>query len=74
MNFVRPLMFTLKTLYRRTLFAGLGWSAEETESLINLWGEANVQSKLNGLFRNCAIYEQIAWVKDSLGYHRMWEQ
>ena len=56
------------------MMAGSGWSAEETRSLISLWGEANVQSQLDGVSRNRVIYERIARDMDSLGYERTWEQ
>ena len=43
-------------------------------SLISLWGEANVQSQLDGVSRNRVIYKRIAWDTESLGYAKMWEQ
>ena len=56
------------------MIAGSGWSTEDTRSLIGLWGEANVQSQLDGVSRNHVIYERIAWDMGSLGYDRTWEQ
>ena len=52
--------------------AGAGWSAEETKALISLWGQANVQSQLDGVTRNRSIYEKIA--RDLEGYDRTWQQ
>ena len=34
-----------------------GWSAEATKALQSMWGEQNIQSKLNGVVRNKAVYE-----------------
>ena len=39
---------------------GAGWSNEATRALVSLWGEANVQEKLDGVSRNHTIYEGIA--------------
>ena len=36
------------------------WSVQETRSLLGIWGDADVQSKLDGVVRNRTIYEQIA--------------
>jgi len=36
-----------------------GWSVKATCALIALWGEHNVQEKLDGVSRNKTIYENI---------------
>ena len=36
------------------------WSVQETRSLLGIWGDADVQSKLDGVVRNRTIYERIA--------------
>ena len=33
-----------------------GWTTEETRVLVGVWGQANVQSELNGMARNRSIY------------------
>jgi len=53
---------------------GTGWSNEATRALISLWGEANVQEKLNGVSRNCTIYEGIAEGMRKAGYDYCWKQ
>ena len=35
-----------------------GWTKDETWALIKVWGDANVQSKLDGVQRNWTIYER----------------
>ena len=30
-----------------------GWSAQETKMLVSIWGEADVQSQLDGVIRSC---------------------
>ena len=35
------------------------WSVQETRSLLGIWGDADVQSKLDGVVRNRTIYERI---------------
>ena len=38
-----------------------GWSTDKTRSLIELWGDANVQNVLDGVQRNQTIYDKIAY-------------
>ena len=45
---------------------------EETRALISLWGQADVESQLDGMTSNCRIYEQIDL--DNLGWDRTWKQ
>ena len=33
-----------------------GWTTEETRALVGVWGQANVQSELDGMARNRSIY------------------
>ena len=37
-----------------------GWTTEETKALLGIWGAADVQSKLDGVVTNKAIYEKVA--------------
>ena len=32
-----------------------GWTVEETRALVGVWGQANVQSELDGVTRNRSI-------------------
>lgn len=36
------------------------WSTEETRTLISIWGDESVQSRLDSAHRNRHIFEQIA--------------
>ena len=38
-----------------------GWSAQETRVLVSIWGEADVQSQLDGVVRNKVVYEKIIY-------------
>ena len=58
----------------RDMAAGTGWSTRETEALIEVWGNANVQSKLDGVQRNRAIFEKIAAELEKMGYEKTWMQ
>ena len=42
--------------------------------LISMWGDANVQSQLDGVQRNRVIFEGIARDMEALGYSRTWLQ
>ena len=58
----------------KTMARGAGWSNEATRALISLWGEANVQEKLNGVSRNRTIYEGIAEGMREAGHDYSWKQ
>ena len=51
-----------------------GWSTEETEALLGIWGAADVQEQLDGIVRNKTIYEKITTALAVLGYERTWQQ
>ena len=38
-----------------------GGSAQETRVLVSIWGEADVQSQLDGVVRNKVVYEKIIY-------------
>ena len=38
-----------------------GWNAQETRVLVSIWGEADVQSQLDGVVRNKVVYEKIIY-------------
>jgi hypothetical protein len=37
-----------------------GWSAEQTSALLGIWGDDEVQDKLDGVVKNKSIYHSIA--------------
>ena len=51
-----------------------GWSTQETKTLVSIWGEADVQSQLDGVIRNKVIYEKISRKMEAAGYPRTWQQ
>ena len=53
---------------------GAGWSTDATHILISLWGEANVQERLDGVTRNRTIYEEIEEGMHKAGYNYDWKQ
>lgn len=52
----------------------LGWSVDETQALIGVWEEADIQRQLNGVARNRHIYENISAQLHEMGYEKTWEQ
>jgi len=50
------------------------WTNDETKTLLSLWGNENVQNKLDKVHRNRDIYEAIARDMAELGYERTWQQ
>ncbi len=54
--------------------AGADWTAEETRTLISLWGQSHVQAQLDGVAQNRPIYETIAREHADAGYDRTWQQ
>ena len=38
-----------------------------------IWGDADVQSQLDGIVRNKAIYQKVATAMTQLGYSRTWQ-
>ena len=50
-----------------------GWTSVENRALLGVWGEADVQSQLDGVSRNRVIFEKIATSLREMG-HRTWEQ
>ena len=51
-----------------------GWTAEMTRALVSVWGQANVQSELDGVVRNRTIFERISRELKEMGIHRTWQQ
>ena len=51
-----------------------GWTAEMTPALVSVWGQANVQSELDGVVRNRTIFERISRELKEMGIHRTWQQ
>ena len=54
--------------------AAIEWTTEETRVLLRVWGDADIQSKFDGVVRNRHIYEKIAERMKNLGYDRTWMQ
>ena len=50
------------------------WSTEETRTLISIWGDESVQSRLDSAHRNRHIFEQIARELSEKGYEKTWQQ
>ena len=50
------------------------WSTEKTTTLISIWGEESVQSRLDGAHRNRHIFKQIAREMADEGYEKTWQQ
>ncbi|XP_075446819.1 ATP-dependent (S)-NAD(P)H-hydrate dehydratase isoform X2 [Ascaphus truei] len=53
---------------------GFLWSDMETRALLDIWGEADVQSALDGNFRNSHVYRDVAGRLSVLGFERTPEQ
>ena len=50
------------------------WTEEETRALVGVWGAEDVQSQLDGVARNKAIFEKIASSLVNHGYRRSLQQ
>ncbi|XP_049723842.1 zinc finger and SCAN domain-containing protein 29-like [Elephas maximus indicus] len=53
---------------------GFLWSDLETRALLGIWGEAGVQSALDGNFRNSHVYRDVARRLAQVGFERTPEQ
>ena len=51
-----------------------GWNEDVTKALIGIWGQESVQSQLDSVVRNRAIYEKVAKKLEEAGYERTWQQ
>ena len=63
-----------RTTYLRSMSATTLWTEEETRALVGVWGAEDVQSQLDVVARNKAIFEKIASSLANYGYHRTWQQ
>ena len=50
------------------------WNTEETRTLISIWGEESIQSKLDKAHRNRDVFERIARKMSDVGYEKSWQQ
>ena len=50
------------------------WNTEETRTLISIWGEESIQSKLDKAHRNREVFERIALEMSDVGYEKSWQQ
>uniref|UniRef100_A0A4W4GK05 ATP-dependent (S)-NAD(P)H-hydrate dehydratase n=1 Tax=Electrophorus electricus TaxID=8005 RepID=A0A4W4GK05_ELEEL len=53
---------------------GFHWSDAETRALLNIWGEHDVQTALDGNFRNSHVYRDVAARLGDMGYDRTPDQ
>ena len=50
--------------------AGIGWSSDETQALIEIWSDEQVQAKLRKNGKTKPIFEKIAEKLRQLGYNK----
>ncbi|XP_025767851.1 trihelix transcription factor GTL2-like [Oreochromis niloticus] len=50
------------------------WTETEVAELISIWGDNSIQAKLEGLYRNRAVFECIAKEMIERGHRRTWLQ
>ncbi|XP_041662191.1 ATP-dependent (S)-NAD(P)H-hydrate dehydratase isoform X2 [Cheilinus undulatus] len=53
---------------------GFLWSDIETKTLLNIWGEQDIQTALDGNFRNSFVYRDVARRLGVMGFERTPEQ
>ncbi|XP_029386364.1 ATP-dependent (S)-NAD(P)H-hydrate dehydratase isoform X2 [Echeneis naucrates] len=53
---------------------GFLWSDVETRTLLNIWGEQDIQAALDGNFRNSFVYRDVSRRLGSMGFDRTPEQ
>ncbi|XP_055016241.1 ATP-dependent (S)-NAD(P)H-hydrate dehydratase [Boleophthalmus pectinirostris] len=53
---------------------GFLWSDVETRTLLNIWGEQDIQTALDGSFRNSFVYRDVACRLAAMGFDRTPEQ
>lgn len=53
---------------------GFLWSDIETRTLLNIWGEQDIQTALDGNFRNSFVYRDVARRLGAMGFERTPEQ
>ncbi|CAB1328945.1 unnamed protein product [Coregonus sp. 'balchen'] len=53
---------------------GFLWSDVETRTLLNIWGEQDIQTALDGNFRNSHVYRDVARRLGVMGFERTPEQ
>lgn len=53
---------------------GFLWSDVETRTLLNIWGEQDIQTALDGNFRNSFVYRDVARRLGAMGFERTPEQ
>ncbi|XP_076015301.1 ATP-dependent (S)-NAD(P)H-hydrate dehydratase isoform X1 [Genypterus blacodes] len=53
---------------------GFLWSDVETRTLLNIWGEQDIQAALDGNFRNSFVYRDVARRLGAMGFERTPEQ
>ncbi|XP_028291157.1 ATP-dependent (S)-NAD(P)H-hydrate dehydratase isoform X1 [Gouania willdenowi] len=57
-----------------TTTRGFLWSDVETRTLLNIWGEQDIQTALDGNFRNSFVYRDVARRLGAMGFDRTPEQ
>ena len=51
-----------------------GWTYDQTQALISIWGQEDVQRELDGVARNRTIYERVASELRKVGVEKTWQQ
>ena len=72
-KFVRLISMSVSTITDKKTMAG-SWSTEETQTLISIWGEESIQTKLDKAHQNHDIFEKIACEMSDVGYEKSWHQ
>ncbi|KAI3355821.1 hypothetical protein L3Q82_004384 [Scortum barcoo] len=60
--------------FRGTTTRGFLWSDVETRTLLNIWGEQDIQVALDGNFRNSFVYRDVSRRLGAMGFDRTPEQ
>ena len=61
-------LYEFRHIQAKVYTMAAGWSTQETKMLVSIWGEADVQSQLDGVIRNKVIYEKISRKMEVAGF------
>ena len=53
---------------------GRNWTDDETQALLAIWAEENIQRQLLGATRNATVFQRISEDLQPHGYVRDWKQ
>ena len=68
-SLVRAARLYYKLSIRALAMAG-GWTAQMMHTLVSVWGQANIQSELDGAVRNGTICERISITERGINVER----